>query len=47
VTATPPQDQYRDSPKESVDDFYQHVDHKLVLLYASIGEPGHIPGFPQ
>jgi hypothetical protein len=28
-----------------MDDFYQHLDHKLILLPASIGEPGLLPGF--
>ena len=41
-----PQDMYRDSPEDSVDDFYQYVDHRMILLSASIGEPGHEPGFP-
>ena len=47
VAFTAPQDQYRDSSENGVDDFYQHLDHKLVLLSASIGEPGHDPGFPE
>ena len=45
-TLTRPQEPYRDSSEQHMDDFYQHVDHRLILLSASIGEPGHIPGFP-
>jgi hypothetical protein len=41
VTATLPQDQYRKPPKECVGVLYQHMDHTLILLSASIGEPGH------
>jgi hypothetical protein len=26
--------------------FYQQQDHRMILLSASIGEPGRIPGFP-
>jgi hypothetical protein len=35
-----PYDKHREPPKESVGVFDQHVDHKLILLSASIGEPG-------
>ena len=32
--------------EEQVDDFYQYLDHRMILLSASIGEPGRVPGFP-
>ena len=47
VGLTLPQEPYRDSSQQQMDDFYQHLDHNsMILLSASIGEPGLIPGFP-
>jgi len=44
VGFTAPQDTYCDSPNQGKDDFYQHLDHRLALLSASIGRPGPLPG---
>ncbi|SPF39966.1 hypothetical protein SBA4_2460016 [Candidatus Sulfopaludibacter sp. SbA4] len=38
--ALTPQNQYRDSSSQGKDDFYQYLDHRMILLSASIGEPG-------
>ena len=46
VALTGPQEPYRDSSEQLMDDFYQHVDHRMILLSASIGKPGLLPGFP-
>jgi hypothetical protein len=45
VGLTLPQEPYSDPSEQRVDGFYQQLDHRLILLSASIGEPGPYRAF--